>query len=240
MGNSNRVGTIVDRENLMADDMDVYYQCAIKLGDHYNGRISMNIRTVAKRMTYLMKLVMLTNEHPDLLETISDYCKANPRELSQTNSIGWSPLMLAVANSTTCSTLETVELLLNLGANVNGNRGRHNMRPIILAIHYAGDSSSLETFNLLCSKNDIHYNCYAPGFLIAPVNLMSIAIYNRKPNIYIINHLMTHSRYDDSYNYASQRISCLQRAHLSKQLDNMPQNNPAVHHVIKQFEDTDN
>lgn len=69
--------------------------------------------------TKLMKWVLLTKKNPFLEQKIRDYITKYPEEINARNIHGYTALMIAVLNINTRSTPETVNTLLNAGANVD-------------------------------------------------------------------------------------------------------------------------
>ena len=69
--------------------------------------------------TLLMKLVLLTKKNKEAFFLIGNLLNENPATINQQNNEGWTALMLAVRNSNTCSTENTVEILINMGADLN-------------------------------------------------------------------------------------------------------------------------
>ena len=66
-----------------------------------------------------MKLVLLTKMHKKAISLIEELLSANPDTIDQRNNKGLTALMIAVCNVDTCSTENTVKLLIDMGANVN-------------------------------------------------------------------------------------------------------------------------
>ena len=98
---------------------------------------------VSAGFTYLMKIVLLTNKHPELIKEISKYKNI----INNTNKEGWTALMLASRNSGTSnvSSIETVKELIKEGADINTKGGRDNWFTLMLACKNSGTSSSVET-----------------------------------------------------------------------------------------------
>lgn len=69
--------------------------------------------------TLLMKLVLLTNKNKDAVTLIKKIINQDQNIIDKKNSSGYTALMLAIANSYTCSTENTVKILVDAGANVN-------------------------------------------------------------------------------------------------------------------------
>lgn len=66
--------------------------------------------------TFLHKLVLLTKKYPELNNVIRS---VNPEEINKVNENGWSALFLEILNNTALSSMKTIKLLLELGADVN-------------------------------------------------------------------------------------------------------------------------
>lgn len=69
--------------------------------------------------TLLIKLVLLTQQYPHLVDFIDNYINLNKSELNKTDSKGYTPLMIASINVKHRSSIKTVEILLKHGADVN-------------------------------------------------------------------------------------------------------------------------
>ena len=67
----------------------------------------------------LMYYVMQTRVYPSTLIQIRQLLETQPSLLNETNTLGWTALMLSCRNSRTNSTEETVRVLLEAGAEVN-------------------------------------------------------------------------------------------------------------------------
>jgi hypothetical protein len=169
-------------------------------------------------LTHLMKLVLLTKEHPETLEIIRSYIAQNPEELEKRSSSGWTPLLLAVANSSNgdgSSSLDTVKLLLECGANVNST-SKDFPSALIVACRYAGTTSDLETVTTLCEHKNMNmhqkYIKNVWGLNTYPCNALSYAVYTDKPNIDVINFLIKCGIRQDMY--IERDLEALQRAYL--------------------------
>ncbi|AYV81996.1 MAG: hypothetical protein Homavirus1_26 [Homavirus sp.] len=146
----------------------------------------------SKGLTYLMKLVLLTNKNPELVYDIEDVVNDNPAELHKKNRIGWTPLMLAVANTTTMSSIETVKKLLELGANPNSTSYK-KLSPLMVAVYNYGYGSDLETIKLLCSLQNIRINQYHYKYINNTViveNALTYAVNGLKKDIKVIDYLI--------------------------------------------------
>ncbi len=69
--------------------------------------------------TLLMKLVLLTKKKKKAIYLIRKILNKNPNTIDKKNDKGWTALMLAVRNSNTCSTENTVKILIDAGADLN-------------------------------------------------------------------------------------------------------------------------
>lgn len=104
--------------------------------------------TLSKGFTLLMKWVMMTNSHPELYDRINQLIKENPEELNKQNEKGWTALMLAVSNSGSISTEETVKLLLSYGAKIN-IQGQYGHSALTLAVRKAETYGTKNTIKML-------------------------------------------------------------------------------------------
>ena len=124
---------IVDFDNLCDNNQKVYYVIQDVI--------------IAKKMTYLMKLVLLTNKHPYIVNTILDkYIQKYPKEMYKVNNIGWTPLMIAISNGN----IETVKKLLEIGSCPNSPKFR-GRSPLMVAARYGG----ISIVKLLCNHDEI-------------------------------------------------------------------------------------
>lgn len=73
--------------------------------------------TQSSGFTLLMHLVSLKNKYLDIV--IKKYLKEYPQEIDKVNERGWTALMIAARNCNTYKSLNILNLLLKLGANIN-------------------------------------------------------------------------------------------------------------------------
>jgi len=104
------------------------------------------------------RLVLNTQQHPELNDYIEQMIDNNSTLLEIQNSKGWTPLMLAVRNSGTISSEITVKLLIDKGANVNAQLD-NEYTPLFLSAPYTvNDGSTENTVKLLIDAGaDINY-----------------------------------------------------------------------------------
>ena len=100
----------------------------------------------SKGFTKLMKWVLLTRTHPELLQNIKKYVSA--RDINAKNAKGVTALMLTARNSNTWSTNETVKLLLEAGANIN-LQDKNGWTALMYAALNSNADSTNETVKLL-------------------------------------------------------------------------------------------
>ena len=102
--------------------------------------------------TPLMVIVMNTGKYPELIDEIKNYTNI----INVQNNIGVTALMLASRHSNTLSSLDTVKLLLELGADVNIKDNNEYIALLIVSMYLDSDSS-FETFQMLVDYgSDIH------------------------------------------------------------------------------------
>lgn len=73
--------------------------------------------TQSSGFTLLMHLVSLKNKYLDIV--IKKYLKEYPQEIDKVNERGWTALMIAARNCNTNKSLNILNLLLKLDANIN-------------------------------------------------------------------------------------------------------------------------
>lgn len=149
-------------------NFEQYYDCSPK--------------TKAKNFTPLMTLVLLTKRYPSLLQNIHQFANT----INAVNSEGFTALHLAVRNSNTWSSTETVKALLtiaNCNVNICNNLG---CSPLHTAARYANLDSSTAVCKLLITyganvnaidnnkSTPLHYACRNSGreSNLAAVNLL--------------------------------------------------------------------
>ncbi len=85
---------------------------------NYLYRSDCSIKT--KGFTILHKWVLLTKKYPEVEKLIEKYLKFSGKsQIDKVNKKGWSALILAIKNSSTVSTENTVKILLDAGANLD-------------------------------------------------------------------------------------------------------------------------
>lgn len=96
-----------------------------------------------------MRLVLSTRKYPGLLNQLKDILNDH---IADTNEYGWTLLHLACCNSATASTIETVQLLLSSGININAQTTSGDT-----ALHYvishASVTSDTNVIRLLVDSN---------------------------------------------------------------------------------------
>jgi hypothetical protein len=189
--------------------------------------------SVSHNMSYLMELVLLTKRNPNMHTEIRQYLAVYPEELNKENDKGWTALAIAVGNTNTCSCIETVQLLLTLGASVNHGK----IKPIMVAAAYAGTSSTVETFFLLTEQPGLnYYTSYQQDDTTGIYEVLFFAAQSWSPNMKIIDHLIHQGC---SIAHVSERIAILQRSAALKILDEIRQtgvNSPAIATLDAVFE----
>lgn len=102
-----------------------------------------SVLTQARNFTYLMKLVLLTKHNKDAFCILSEYIKNNKYEVNTQNSERWTALTLACRNLNTDSTMDTVKLLLDNGANPNNITLQGDLNITIALAHKHYDAVDL-------------------------------------------------------------------------------------------------
>ncbi len=75
--------------------------------------------TKSSGFSQLMYYVMQTRDYPVILLEIKKLIESDPLILNKINTKGWTALMLSCRNSGTCSTEDTVQLLIDAKADLN-------------------------------------------------------------------------------------------------------------------------
>ena len=124
---------------LRPPDPNFEYQCSLE--------------TKSKGFTLLMKLVLLTKEHPFINEYIKEYIQSS-NELDKKNEKGYTALMLACMYSSTKSTEETVKILIDSGCDLNSKNYR-GWSALMYSSKNSGSYSSENTVKLLIDAGAI-------------------------------------------------------------------------------------
>jgi len=114
-------------------------------------------RLQATGMTLPMKWVLLTKKHDELHEQLKKYFKLFPEKINQKNVKGYTVLHIAVSNTKTHSTEQTVKLLIDLGADVN-SVNNNGYTSLVFASAYCADDSTEQTVKILLDAGcDVNY-----------------------------------------------------------------------------------
>ena len=76
-------------------------------------------RATSSGCTLLMKWCILHHRHPTIIDRIAEYIKEHPQSVNETNTQGWTPLIVSARNSRHHSSEAIVSLLIASGADVN-------------------------------------------------------------------------------------------------------------------------
>ena len=98
--------------------------------------------------TSLMKLVLLTGEHPEIYDYLEKRIHLFKDEIYYRNSENWTALSIAIANSKTKSSIETVRLLLEADADIGCDK---QFDPLMIALQ--NDPINIELIGLLIDHN---------------------------------------------------------------------------------------
>jgi ankyrin repeat protein len=114
--------------------------------------------TNSKGFTKLMKLVLLTGKHPELLKDIEEELYVNPSTLNKQNNNGWTALHIVCRNIRTNSNEQTVQMLLNhpdIDINKQSDIGW-------TALHCAGRYSNTDSTEGTVQRNSSkeQFKCY--------------------------------------------------------------------------------
>ena len=174
----------------------------------------------SKNLTYLMKLILLTNKYPEYNDNIRTYITDNKNEVNKSTKNAWTPLKLAVANcgKNGFSSLETVNILLENGADPNfcGKvRYGYGLTPLDTAAYYSGTTGCFEAVKLLyeLSKN------------IRAGNVLMYATYGKKTNIDTINYFLEKG-YTGWEKTTINKITIAQNAYICSKLNKLVNNQP--------------
>src|SRR5438105_15257086 len=108
----------------------------------------MGNKSISPKETNLMTMVMRTRSEPELLFKIRRLIKSDPSILDKREEHGWTPLMIASKNSRTKSTESTVQLLIELGADVD-LQDYTGHTALMCASTYSGTDSTEQTVQML-------------------------------------------------------------------------------------------
>ena len=124
----------------------------------------------SKGFTKLMKLCMMTNKYPNLHKHINKLIKDKSEKINAQNNKGFSALMLASINFNKCSSIETIQLLLENKVDINA-RNNKGWSSLMLAAQY----SNIETVRLLLeNKADINARNNGKSSLMLAVEYSNI------------------------------------------------------------------
>ncbi len=99
------------------------------------------------KCNHFSKLLFLVNNNTNV-DRIKDYIEKNPDEINKTNAFDWTALMLAAHKSNTTSSIDTVKLLLEHGADVN-LKNDNGWTALMLAARYSYKDNNIDTVKLL-------------------------------------------------------------------------------------------
>ena len=109
-------------------------------------------------LTHLMKLVLCAKYGGRCIDMIKEKIKENPNIINEQCAEGWTPLIIACANSNTYSSIEIVKLLIsypNIDVNKQENSGG---TPLMGAYTHSKTYSNIETIKLLLDHPNIDIN----------------------------------------------------------------------------------
>ena len=98
--------------------------------------------------TYLMKLIFLTIKNPKLIDKIKDY----KNEINNTNSKGWSALMIVCRNSEIIP-IRTIKELISLGADVHKQTSIGNNALMLMCLE---EKINLQAFREVIKYTDVN------------------------------------------------------------------------------------
>lgn len=102
----------------------------------------------SKRFNHLQKCVILTREYDFMNEYIDYYLYLHPGTIDYQNDFGWTALILACRNASTCSTEETVRILIKHHADLN-LQCEQNMTALMYACNNSASESSENVVRML-------------------------------------------------------------------------------------------
>ena len=103
--------------------------------------------TKSTGFTYLMKLVLLTNKNPHLIDKIKNY----KNEINKQNNNGWTALMLSCRNSNTKSNIQTVIELIQENADLN-KQNDNGFTALMLSCRYSNTDSNIQIVKELIQR----------------------------------------------------------------------------------------
>jgi len=116
-------------------------------------------------MTKLHKWVMMTKEYPFLEEKIKEHCQQHPEDINKfTEDRNFTPLMLAALNLYSVSTLKTIQILLESGADPN-IEAPDDSHTVLTLISGKSKLASLDLYKLLLTyKANVTYDRATTSF----------------------------------------------------------------------------
>ena len=94
--------------------------------------------------TYLMKLIFLINDNPELIDKI----KEHKDDINKQNTQGWTALMIACRHSNKFFSIKIIRELINCGANMDV-QDSSGWTALMMACRYSNCDSNFETVKLL-------------------------------------------------------------------------------------------
>lgn len=110
-------------------------------------------------MTKLHKWVLMTKEYPYLEKKIKEHCQQHPEDINKfTEDRTFTPLMLAALNLNSVSTINTVQILLESGANPN-LEAPDDKHTVLTLISSKQELARFDLYNLLLQyKANVTYS----------------------------------------------------------------------------------
>jgi ankyrin repeat protein len=164
--------------------------------------------------TQLIRLVKGSKADLNALTNIRAFIANNPKIINTYDARGYTPLMHALSRCgpNGSSSMDTVRLLLEMGADPNFACKEFWMNPLTVAAHNAGDHGCHEAVVLLCQlpKIDVNQQVWHDDDL---GNALSYAVYCERPNVTTINYLIRRGVVIPHWRDFASRITALQNAY---------------------------
>jgi len=151
--------------------------------------IDNDVKMVIRQLTELHRFVMLTNKEPRYNAIIKNLIATFPEYLNAKTDAGHTPLMLAALNVQTHSSIETMTILIDAGADIDATCS-NDWTALMYATKYSNISSSVEAMKLLLDSG-CNPNTYSKGNIWTAL-MLAVFYINKSSSVDAIKLLLDH------------------------------------------------